>query len=497
MKGSFAELDLLAKQRREIIKPRVLPKVEGFTPEQQLALQYALEGHNLCITGSAGTGKSYLLRHIIQQLRIRHGDKGVYVTASTGLASTHIDGTTLHSFAGVGVDFSDMDYILKRAKKLKSWREASVLIIDEMSMISPHFWTVLNTLGKRVRGVPQKPFGGIQVIVTGDFMQLPYIDKDYAEKRKKDPTLPSDPLPLFACKSWKDTIQKTVLLSIVHRQKDDLFINLLQHVRMGQLTDEDDALLRSRIGAVLPQDGIEPTRIHTHKADVESENNRKLKELPGPEYVYDSEDEGPNLNALKVLRNNCLAPTRLVLKVGAQVMLVKNLAPPELVNGSRGVVVGFKSVTAGQPEYPDVQFTNGSIINLGRQVWEAKKGDSIQASRSQVPLALAWALTVHKCQGMTLDKVQEDISRCFATGQAYTALSRCTSLEGITLIGYTRDCIKVDARAVEWYARLGDAQAQVKEEEMREAAERMEAEVEKKKSMESKKRGRNWWDEYQ
>jgi len=433
---------------------------EALTLEQKEARDAVLDGQNVFITGAAGVGKSHLTNILIQELRKKHGTDKVYVTASTGIAATHIGGTTLHSFAGIGIDFSDMNQVMKKAWKNKgNWTNACALVIDEISMVSPAFFTALDLVGRRVRKQRDVPFGGIQLVVLGDFLQLPPIDKDFEDRKRKDPSLKRN--ALFSCKAWEKCIQRTFLLTIVHRQKNMEFVHLLNRVRMGTLTPEDGHMLRKRVNARLSNNGILPTRIYTHKSNVENENYIHLNKLTGKEYTYDARDTGPDEYALRTLQKNCLAPATLKLKVDAQVMLLKNMEPPLLVNGSRGRVVAFKRIEA-QPEekeYPVIEFENGEVRTIGPDEWVTKQADVVRARRNQVPLCLAWALTVHKCQGMTLDKVTLDISRCFAPGQAYVGLSRCSTLEGLSLLGFNPKNLKADPDALEFYARLGDTNA--------------------------------------
>lgn len=494
--NAFQQLLQIQKANEQAVgskKDINIPK--EFTEEQSLCARIALNGDSICITGPAGTGKSFLLSYLVPALRKKHGAKKVHVSAATALAATHLDGaTTVHATAGTGIDVSDINHCLKKAGRTPFWKDAKVWIIDEISMVTPEYFTALNSIGKRIRNKPNLPFGGIQIIVLGDFMQLPYIDSKYADKRKKDPSLPVNPPSLFDCKAWKETFKKIVLLTKVQRQQNQEFVELLQRARMGELTDEDDTVLILRMGATFPDNGIKATHIYTHKANVEAENNSNLAKLDGEVHTFLAEDGGSNEYAVKGLQNNCMAPTNLKLKLDAQVMLVKNIQPPHLVNGSRGRVVGFRALEAGEPEYPDVEFESGITMNMGRKLWEVKKGDVKQAFRNQVPLCLAWAITVHKCQGMSIDKACLDISRCFVPGQAYTGLSRVRTLEGLSLVGYSRANIKVNPRGVEWYASLGDVNAQRKDEELKEE---LLKSAKKKIKVEEKQKGNQWWNEYE
>lgn len=435
-------------------------EIKQMTPEQEKIISAAEAGYNLFFTGSAGVGKSFILRHLITVLQRLHGQDGVFVTGSTGVAATHIGGTTVHSFAGFGIA-TDINEAMKRVRKkigkshpnMERWANCKVLIIDEISMISPEFFSLLDQVGKRVRKVPDKPFGGIQVIVTGDFLQLPPVNKDSTASAGM----------LFDCKAWKDCMELSILLTKVHRQKNIDDIELLQHVRLGSITDADDATLRARMNAKLTDNGILPTRVYTHNRDVQSENNLELAKLKGPSEKFGAHDSGSDKFALDSLKKSCLAPDVLELKIGAQVMLLKNLAPPLLVNGSRGRVVGFyrelQADGTDKATQVRVEFDNGSSHLIGVDVWNVTKGYQVVATRKQIPLCLAWAITIHKCQGMTLDKMQVDISSCWEPGQAYVALSRCTALSGLSLLGYNRAKITSNPKVLEFYQKLGDVDA--------------------------------------
>lgn len=403
--------------------------------EQERVLEVALSGANVFFTGSAGTGKSFTLRAVISALRHKHGAEYVHVTASTGIAATHINGTTLHSFSAAGLGRDTVDVVCKKMVKnpgaRKRWREAKVLVVDEISMIASGFFELLDKIGQKQRRSEQ-PFGGIQLVLCGDFLQLPAV--------KGGDTF------LFDSPAWKRAITTTIQLKTVFRQREALFIALLQSVRLGKVTDEVDALLRSRVVDFTATGDIQPTKLYSHRADVDEENARRLAELPGQSISFPAKDSGPNADTAA---KSFIAPTSLALKMGAQVILIQNIDPPHLVNGSRGVVVGFDV----RSHNPLVRFCN-STHEIKPNVWEAKRGDELVVKREQIPLILGWALSIHKSQGMTLDLLETDISKCWDCGQAYVALSRATSLGGLWLLGYSRQCIKADPRVIAYYESL-------------------------------------------
>lgn len=407
------------------------------SPEQQQVLDLVVNGQNVFFTGSAGTGKSYTLRKIISTLQSMYDPKTVHVTASTGVAATNIGGTTLHSYAAIGLGNEPVEQIVNKVSKYRGvaerWRNTRVLIVDEVSMIPTDFFVKLDAIARRLRNNLGKPFGGIQMVLSGDFLQLPSIDKRGGL--------------LFQCSSWKAAITNVIELKTVFRQKDAAFIALLQDLRKGIVTDEHDAFLKSRLGLEAATGPVKPTKLYSHRADVDQENALQLDKLNVMLKVYVARDSGPKKDEASKM---FMAPTALSLKVGAQVILIANLQPPLLVNGSRGVVISFHPIT----QDPIVQFNSGVTQMISEHVWESKRGEDIVVKRVQIPLMLGWAMSIHKSQGMTLDLMETDISQCWDPGQAYVALSRATSIEGLALLGYRRECIKADPEVLKFYESI-------------------------------------------
>lgn len=445
----------------------------GLSDDQRAVIDNVRGGNNVFFTGSAGTGKSFTLVALIAVLKELNADMPgtVHVTASTGIAATHIGGTTLHSFAGLGIGNESLEVLVARAKDNKGtrerWMEARVLVVDEVSMVGADFFEKLDLVAKELRK-NQRPFGGIQLVFSGDFLQLPPVEKTHGH--------------LFECASWKRAVHVTIELRRVFRQQDELFIALLQSLRRGIVTDEMDAILKSRMGALSsssfssltvktdaefnnPDAQIKPTRLYSHRASVDGENNAQLERLEGNAVKFVARDTGQSKDAAD---KNFLVPAELFLKVGAQVILLKNLDPPHLVNGSRGLVVRFEKVGPGarndgnnraplmygpdlDREYPVVQFLGGRTMTVTPEEWKLERGLEVIARRVQVPLMLGWALSIHKSQGMTIPRIETDISQCFDSGQAYVALSRATTLEGLGILGYRRDRIRADPRVLAFY----------------------------------------------
>lgn len=429
---------------------------EGLSNKQAQVLDTVVRRRkSVFFTGPAGTGKSFLLNRIIETLS---SETGVHVTASTGIAATHIGGTTLHGFAGCGIEL-DFTNALKRIRNDKAalvrWETCSVLIIDEVSMVEGAFFTLLNAVARAIRQ-KDEPFGGIQLIVAGDFLQLPPVSKN--QQGFKD--------YVFETLAWKACVREQIVLDTVFRQRENSFVELLQNMRFGYLTDEQDSMLCAKLKSADRSMDKDTTQLYSDRKSVDSENTRRLAQLTGPLQVYMAKMTLPNVlhlyrkeqqAAANSLEKNCLAPKLLELKMGAHVMLLKNLAPPLLVNGSRGHIVGFDILLDNMPI---VEFENGESRTLTPEKWESKMGDIVMATYEQVPLCLAWALTIHKCQGMTLQEASIDIGKCWEPGQAYVAMSRCTTLEGANLLSYARAKIHADRCVIEFYASLGDVHAQ-------------------------------------
>lgn len=422
------------------------------TAEQRSVADRALRGENLFISGAAGTGKSFLLRYLIQELDKANGS-GVAITAPTGLAAVNVGGQTLHSFAGVGVWQKEananiknpMRYMLSKVKGAKAtsdrWKQTRVLVIDEVSMLDPVFFEQLDFIGREIREDRRRGFGGMQLLCCGDFLQLPPI----ADREEGIVEGTSSPYTFcFETPTWaKCGLQKgTVILKEQVRQSGDrAFAELLNHVRAGHCTQEVlDACLACSVGRKPPpQDNIVPTRLYCTNRDVDRENEMRLRNLPGEMMVFEATDtfssriDGPTGSTstekkrLKDLLGKKVA-VELRLKVNAQVILLKKVHGKGLVNGSRGVVQQLHQNAA------TVRFDNGTIVKLDRDKFQ-QAGSMLTCNRLQLPLRLGWALTVHKSQGMTLSRAEVQLDDVFSYGQAYVALSRLTDMAGLWVGG--------------------------------------------------------------
>lgn len=401
--------------------------------DQELALAILLSGRSALLTGAAGTGKTYLLNTFIAQARKR--GKKVSVTATTGLAATHLGGNTIHSWSGIGVSDHLTNNFFERLSKTRRdvISKTDVLIIDEISMLHDFRLDMIDKVLRTVRENDQ-PFGGIQLVMSGDFFQLPPVNR------------PNEQGGGFVVYSdaWQELQPAVLYLERQYRQNDEQLLEILTALRTGDVR-------RRHVEALLTRTEIEPpdgdiTELHTVNVDVDDINIQKLAELPGEERSYQQTTTGSKIY-VENLQRSVLAPENLVIKLGALVMAVKNSPQKLYANGSIGTVVDFEPLT----EYPVVEFRDGRRVTMAPDVWELRDGERKRASISQVPLRLAWAITVHKSQGMTLDAAKIDLRKAFVEGMGYVALSRVRDLDNLYLYGINRRALEVspDALAID------------------------------------------------
>lgn len=386
---------------------------------QDEALAILESGQSVLLTGAAGAGKTHLLNRFIK--RARGDGKSVAVTATTGLAATHLNGTTIHAWSGIGVrDGLDGMFFNKISKQRSELiAKADILIIDEISMLHDFRLDMVEEIARTLRG-GDRPFGGLQVVLCGDFFQLPPVNR--SDARRGSFVTSSD--------VWLSNAFEVCYLAGQYRQADDeLYSSILNGIRAGQLTRSQlDALTaRSRATA----DPFTPrTRLLTTNVDVDTVNHVHLDELEAEEYEFDMEATGSK-KYTDQLKKSCLAPETLRLKRGAVVMCIKNSQDRKYVNGSLGVVEDFEPGS----DYPVVKLLSGREVTIKPESWELVDGDKRRATLTQLPLRLAWAVTVHKSQGMTLDSAQIDLSKAFVEGMGYVALSRVRGLGDLILDG--------------------------------------------------------------
>lgn len=397
---------------------------------QGLALEIMLSGESVLLTGPAGAGKTFVLNQFIKLAK--SDGKHVSVTATTGLAATHLGGTTIHSWAGIGVmDYLPNGYAEHLTKGRKEIIEKTdVLVIDEISMLHDYRLDMVDEACRLVRR-KDEPFGGIQVIMSGDFFQLPPINRD--DSRAGGFVVHS--------RAWQELDPTICYLQEQHRQEDEHLLDILNAMRAGDVRRHHAEKLLERVG-IESQDGRALTELHTVNIDVDRINEARLDELSGDELFYTQVTTGAE-NYVENLQRSVLAPATLRLKKGALVMAVKNAADRKYANGSIGTVMDFEPAT----EYPIVEFRNGKVVSMLPESWELRDGDKKRASITQIPLRLAWAITVHKSQGMTLDAARIDLRKAFVEGMGYVALSRVKSLDTLYLVGINRMALQISEDA--------------------------------------------------
>jgi len=428
-------------------------KISNLTDDQNLAYQSFIQGKNILITGQAGTGKSHLVKKIVSFCE--RNQKNVAVTAMTGAAACLINGKTIHSWACVGVGDKSASYyadmIIKAWPKKSKWIKCRVLIIDEVSMMNAHFFELLEEVARIVKN-NSLPFGGIQLILLGDFYQLPPVAKGLEDNRF-----------CFESERWEEVMYDKIVLTEIMRQKNMEFQKVLGEVRLGQMSDETIKTIQSRIG-IEPDtsSGIKPTVLYSTRTAVDRLNKFEFNKLPSEdvmEYETTYEIVGDRKTPMKPIemdkwisivdKENNYEKT-LQLTEGAQVMLLKNLDQEKgLINGSRGVIVGFD-----EGDLPMVKFLNGEIETIGYHDYSYEISHVSEIIAKQIPLALAWCTTIHKSQGQSLDYVKINIGKnIFEYGQSYVALSRARTLDGLFVEAFDPKKVKVHPKVVDFFEK--------------------------------------------
>lgn len=405
--------------------------------DQRLAGLILDTGQSALLTGPAGSGKTYVLNAFIA--RARAVGKKVAVTATTGLAATHLNGSTIHSWSGIGIhDTLTAKYHESLSdSRLNTIKQTDILVIDEISMLHDFRLDLVDQLLRKIRANDQ-PFGGIQVVLCGDFFQLPPINR--AGNRPGSFVVSSN--------VWQELQPAICYLNEQHRQDDTQFLSVLNALRDNRIDQDHVEILQSRFGAILSDDQ-NVTELYTTNVDVDTLNSKRLESISGDEHFFFMETSGKS-NYVDSLKRACLAPEELILKLGALVMCIKNDPNHQFVNGSLGVVESFELETG----YPIVKLRSGKTLTITPETWELRDGDTKRASLEQIPLRLAWAITVHKSQGMTLDAARIDLRRAFVEGMGYVALSRVRRLDTLSLAGLNRTALIVSTEAQEIDSRL-------------------------------------------
>lgn len=401
--------------------------------EQKFAYEDMINGHNVFITGGGGVGKTYVISKFYDDISPK---KVTYLTSTTGISALNIGGQTLHSLLGIGLGKGEVKFLerkIKKNRKTEVWTTIKVLIIDEISMLDPEVFDKIDKLAKLIRK-NDKPFGGIQVVLSGDFCQLPCIKSENF---------------CFEAKSWK-TIEKVHYLKNVVRQQDEKFVKVLNSIRLGIIDKEVKEVFNSRIKPIDEKSEILPTRIYPYNKQVDIVNFKHLSKIQkeGGHKLYRYKTD---LEISDNYKGSCVVNEDEVLEltVGVQVILTANLSVAVgLANGSMGIVVGFDC-----ENLPIVRFKNVTqVIDYKEYVVEENK--QVLYTYLKMPLKLAYAISIHKSQGMTLECIETDISNIFEYGQAYVCLSRVKSLEGLFIKNINYYKIKCHPKAKKYYESL-------------------------------------------
>ncbi|CAI4063567.1 DNA helicase SKDI_08G0740 [Saccharomyces kudriavzevii IFO 1802] len=487
------------------------------TREQETVVDLIIKKRaNVFYTGSAGTGKSVILQTIIRQLSSLYGKETIAITASTGLAAVTIGGSTLHKWSGIGIGTKTIDQLVKRILSQKdllaAWRYTKVLIIDEISMIDGNLLDKLEQIARRIRK-NDDPFGGIQLVLTGDFFQLPPVAKKDENNVVKF---------CFESNMWKRCVQKTILLTKVFRQQDNELINILNAIRFGELTVDMTKTIRNLSRDIDYPDGIAPTELYATRREVELSNVRKLQSLPGDLYEFKAVDNAPE-RYQALLESSLMVDKIVALKEDAQVMMLKNRPDVELVNGSLGKVLFFiteslvirmkeiykiiddevvmdmrlVSRVIGNPllkeskefrqdvnarplvrlerlkilinhalkisphkeRFPYVRWTVGKNKYIHELMVPERfpidiPRENVGLERTQIPLMLCWALSIHKAQGQTIQRLKVDLRRIFEAGQVYVALSRAVTMDSLQVLHFDPGKIRTNGKVKDFYKHL-------------------------------------------
>lgn len=400
---------------------------------QKHALEILKLGYNVYLTGEAGSGKTYLLNKFISFLKKYKVE--VAITASTGIAATHLGGVTIDSWSGLGmrddISQSEIIFLSKNHHLQKRIKKTKVLIIDEISMLHGKRLDSMDRICKAIRG-NDLPFGGIQVILCGDFFQLPPVSDNRSNFDY-----------VYKSKIWKEMNPHILYLESQYRQTDPVFNDVLSAIRNNKVDDDTKRILMQTSTQVF-KGSIIPTKLYTHNIDVDLINNNQLDEIKNEPYEYTMVSVGHE-NLINALKRGCLAPENLILKKGAQVMFVRNNYKRGYFNGTIGRVINFD-----RNNNPIVETYEKKKITVEKASWNIMEDNKISAEIIQYPLRLAWAITVHKSQGMTLSVAEIDLSKSFVPGMGYVALSRVKSIKGVKLLGMNETALKVDVEIIEF-----------------------------------------------
>jgi len=435
--------------------------MENLSQEQQEAFNIIKSGENIFITGPGGTGKSFLIKKIVEWSKIEN--KNIQVCAMTGCAALLLEcgAKTIHSWGGIGLANGPLDELISRVSKHKykkvPWKKIDILIIDEVSMMSKKIFELLDGIARQVRKKPLHPFGGIQIIFTGDFYQLPPVGNNNEPETCEF---------CFESKKWNECITNIIELKTIFRQTDNVYANVLNQIRIGKLKKSGYNLLCSRVSMTY-DDIIKPTRILPLRRQADKINSTEFSKLSEAEErnyqienIIEETDKIFNIKRnidqqlieqeYESMKNNIMADKNIILKIGAQVMCIANIdmdGPAPISNGSQGIIESFIG------DLPLVRFTNGQKRIIGYHIWNSEKYPWIGVK--QLPLIYSWAITIHKAQGVTLEIAEIDAGHnIFECGQTYVALSRVKSIEGLYLTAFDPEKIKINKKVQDFYNSL-------------------------------------------
>lgn len=425
--------------------------------QQQRAFDAMIKGKSIFLSGSAGTGKSMLIKKFYSEyshlLRIA-------ITSTTGVSAVILGGKTLHSYLGIGLGTTSKERLAFKIKKgiatRNRWQKLDVLIVDEISMLSPELFDKLEYIARVVRE-KDTPFGGIQLILSGDFLQLPVVGSDKL---------------CFEADTWNNCIDDMIYLTEIMRQRDTTFQECLNEIRIGNISEKSKSILKSITNKKLsPQFGIQPTIIYTTNESVDLINNEELYKLNEEGSVEDYYDykmatfinknlvpESIRDSFIEKFTKSIPAKAELTLCVDAQVMLLCNSIEDDgLSNGSRGIITEFVD------GIPKVKFLNGVEKIVSFHTWsQTDDYDNVLIGLTQIPLKLAWCLTVHSCQGQTIDYAIVNLSRVFTYSQVYVAISRVKDLNGLSITNLNLNTIKANPKALQFYNDILQRDEQIK-----------------------------------
>jgi ATP-dependent DNA helicase PIF1 len=422
--------------------------------KQTYALDQMKVGKNIFLTGPGGVGKTLLIKTFADWVKTKKfplKKNPVAITSTTGASALLLEGTTLHSFAGIGLGKGTVEEMFEKISgkffQKRRWMQTKVLIIDEISMLDPEILTKVEHIARLIKR-NEKVFGGIQVILSGDFCQLPPVKISQF---------------CFEADIWNKIVDESIYLKVIVRQDNVQFQKCLNEIRIGECSEESRKLLESRVGVKLENDlNIKPTLLYSKNIKVDAINEKHLNDLldSGAEnYVLQFEKEivGATEETFKPylypiaekLVSDTPAEQEIHLAVGSQVMLTVNMPKLGIMNGSRGVIDHFVN------RVPYVRFLDGRIFPIGQHTWELDLTGEIKIHVKQIPLRLSDSITMHKSQGQTIDYVRTSIDKdIFEYGQAYTTLSRCRNLDGLTLDKFEVEVIKCNPKVKEFYIKL-------------------------------------------